>query len=274
MPKSGRTSFNHAGISFHYLDAGSGLPFVFQHGLGGDTLQTDGLYQPQPGIRFISMDCRGHGQTRPLGDPSRLNFNTFADDVLALGRELGLARIVIGGVSMGAGIALNIALRFPDRTLGLILSRPAWLDRPMPENLLVLTRVHSYIQKYGPQQGLELFKQTEAFAAVRAAAPEAAESLAGQFGEARAVDALERLYRLPNDVPNRSREEWAGIRVPTLVLATRQDPVHPFDYAEALAHAIPGAVLKELTPKSVSAERYRRETQTHLGEFLRAHFSE
>jgi pimeloyl-ACP methyl ester carboxylesterase len=266
-------NFNHDGLSFHYLDAGSGTPFIFQHGLGGDTQQTDGLYQPQTALRFISMDCRGHGQTRPLGDPGKLNFCTFADDVLELTRELGLAHIIIGGISMGAGLALNIAARFPDRMLGLILSRPAWLDRPMPENLLVLTRAASLIRRYGAQQGLEHFKKSVWFEAVSRDAPEAAESLAGQFREARAEEALERLERLPNDVPNRSREQWAGIRVPTLVLATRQDPVHPFEYGEVLARAIPGAVFKELTPKSVSPARYRLETQKHIGEFLHTHFA-
>ena len=33
---------------------------------------------------------------------------------------------------MGAGIALNFTLRHPERVLGLVLSRPAWLDAPNP----------------------------------------------------------------------------------------------------------------------------------------------
>ena len=31
-------------ITFHYLDMGQGLPFVFQHGTGGDIHQTHNLF--------------------------------------------------------------------------------------------------------------------------------------------------------------------------------------------------------------------------------------
>ena len=34
-------------ITFHYLDGGQGLPFVFQHGLGGD------VHQAQDGCALI-----------------------------------------------------------------------------------------------------------------------------------------------------------------------------------------------------------------------------
>ncbi len=33
-------------ITFHYLDGGQGLPFVFQHGLGGDVHQAQDLFVP------------------------------------------------------------------------------------------------------------------------------------------------------------------------------------------------------------------------------------
>jgi hypothetical protein len=56
--------------------------------------------------------------------------------------------------------------------------------------------------------------------------------------------------------------------VPTLVLANRRDPIHPFEYGEALAQAIPGAEFKELTSKSVSRERHESEVQQFLEYFL------
>ena len=71
LRSSSMAILEHDGLSFHYLDKGSGTPFFFQHGLGGDVNQTFGLFQPPPGIRLISYDCRAHGETRPLGDPEK-----------------------------------------------------------------------------------------------------------------------------------------------------------------------------------------------------------
>src|SRR5262249_56655796 len=56
--------FTHDGLRFSYRDEGQGLPFVFQHGLGGDLSQPFSLYRPPPGIRLLGFDARGHGQTR------------------------------------------------------------------------------------------------------------------------------------------------------------------------------------------------------------------
>ena len=271
--KLGMPFFNHNNIRFHYLDNGSGTAFIFQHGLGASARQPEELYQPRAGFRFVSMDCRFHGETQPLGDPSKLSFNTLADDLLALMTGLGLARAIVGGISMGAGVALNFAVRFPQQTLGLVLSRPAWLDEPMPENLLSLPAAAAAIRQYGAQAGLERFKQSETYAAVLRRSPDSADSLVRAFTDPRAEEAVARLERLPNDVPNRNRAAWASIAVPALILATRSDLIHPLEYAQTLAGAIPGAVLKELTPKSVSPERYRLDTQASIAEFLRDHFA-
>jgi pimeloyl-ACP methyl ester carboxylesterase len=125
------------GLAFHYLDEGAprNLPFVFQHGLGGDVYQPAGVFSPPPGIQLLSLDCRGHGQTYPLGGAQKLSFSSFADDVATLMDRLRLGRAVVGGISMGAGVALNLALRHPKRMAGLVFSRPVWLDSPRPENL-------------------------------------------------------------------------------------------------------------------------------------------
>ena len=102
---------HHDGLDFHYRDHGQGIPFVFQHGLGGDVNQSFGLFTPSPGYRLITLDCRGHGETRPLGDPDTISLATFADDVCALLNQLALPQVVIGGISMGAAVALNLTLR-------------------------------------------------------------------------------------------------------------------------------------------------------------------
>src|SRR5678816_3082409 len=128
-------TFHHDSIAFHYEESGSGLPFVFQHGLGADVTQPFGLFTPPRGLRLIALDVRAHGLTAPLGGPAKLCFRTFAEDLLALFDHLRLERAVVGGISMGAALALHFAVRWPERVLGLVLSRPAWLEKPCPWNL-------------------------------------------------------------------------------------------------------------------------------------------
>jgi pimeloyl-ACP methyl ester carboxylesterase len=100
-------SFTLGTATLNYVDAGRGLPFVFQHGLGGDISQLRKVLDPPPGVRLISSDARAHGCTVWSGDAAELSFDTLGDDLIGLLNHLGLARAVIGGISMGAGVALN-----------------------------------------------------------------------------------------------------------------------------------------------------------------------
>jgi pimeloyl-ACP methyl ester carboxylesterase len=265
--------FRHEELHFRYFDSGSGTPFIFQHGLGGDISQPCGLFTPPPAFRLLGFDCRGHGETRPLGDPKKIGLASFADDLLVFMDHLQLTHAIVGGISMGSAVALNFTLRFPQRVLGLILSRPAWLDGPMPRNANVFAIIAHLIRQYGPRQGLEIFKQSGDYIEILQQSPESASSLLGQFENPRAEETVVKLERIPNDSPNSDRTEWGSISVPTLVLANRQDPIHPFEYGEILAGAIPRAEFRELTPKSASVEDHTKDVQTFIEGFLQKHFS-
>src|SRR5262245_51152949 len=117
--------FSHDGFKFHYQDSGAGLPFVFQHGLGGDVTQPFGLFKPPSGVRLLAFDMRAHGKTHPHGDATKLCFATFGADLRAFLDYLGLPRAIVGGISMGAALALHFTLRWPERAMGIVLSRPA-----------------------------------------------------------------------------------------------------------------------------------------------------
>lgn len=265
-------AFDRDGIHFNYVDTGTGLPFVFQHGLGGDVNQPLGFFadvlQASPPFRMISLDCRGHGETRPLGPESKLTLEQFADDLVALLDDLEVSQIVVGGISMGAAVSLNLALRYPERIRGLILSRPAWLDRPDPENLAILKHVAALIREHGCDAGRERFLQSTEYAAIVDESPDVAQSLLSQFEHPRAVETVAKLERIPADSPCRDRAQWAGIAAPTLVLANRQDPIHPFSFGEILAAAIPGAELREVTPKSVDVSSHEKDVRTCILDFI------
>src|SRR5262245_38296441 len=173
--------FRRDGIDFAYVDRGEGIPVIIQHGLGGDTAQPTLLFQPPPGFRLISFDARGHGETRPFGPPEKIALAAFADDLLGLLDHLGIERAIVGGISMGAAIALNLGLRYPDRMLGLILSRPAWLDRPFPPHLAIFPLLTRLIQECGPQEGRRRFLETEEYRRLKAVNPDSAQTLADHF---------------------------------------------------------------------------------------------
>ena len=169
--------FKHDGLEFHYQDKGEGTPFIFQHGLGGDVSQPFGLFSPPPGFRLLAFDCRGHGQTHPLGDPAKIRISSFADDLRAFMDQLELKQAVVGGISMGAAITLNFTLRYPERVLGLVQSRAAWLDGPMEHNARVFGEIARLIRKEGPERGFEIFKKSKDYLETKRQSTDSANAL-------------------------------------------------------------------------------------------------
>ena len=259
-------------IKLNFVDEGHGLPLVFQHGLGGDLNQPLGLYRPLASVRLIACDMRGHGETRPLGDHAKLTIATLADDLIGLIDHLGIKQAIVGGISLGAAVAVNVALRYPDRVLGLVLVRPAWIDRPLPENVALYTAVARLIRESGPQVGLARFRSMPEFLAMERESPDCARSLVGQFEHPRALECVARLERLAADSPCSDRTLYGNLKMPTLILGNRQDPIHPWPLANSLSDLIPGALLREVAPKSVSLDRHAADVQQAIDDFLSLHF--
>ncbi len=261
-------TFDRDGLKFYFKDEGNGVPFVYQHGLGADITQPFSFFAGgHRGMRLLSLDCRAHGQTRPLGPEEKISISTFADDVVAFMDIRKLETAVVGGISMGAAIALNIALRYPDRVKALIVQRPAWLGQPMPDNLRVLVAIGELIREHGAQKGKEIFKTLPEYAALEKESPDTAASNLAQFDHPRAEETAIKLLRIPNDAPCADRE-WKKVKVPTLVIANRVDAMHPFAYGEQLAKEIPGAKFAEVTPKSMSVARHTSDARAKIEDFI------
>ncbi|MSU36558.1 MAG: alpha/beta hydrolase [Pedosphaera sp.] len=260
--------FEHDSLRFHYREAGSGIPFVFQHGLGGDSTQTFGLFSPPPGFRLITLDCRGHGETHPLGPEEKLSIPQFAEDLRALLDSLHLEQVILGGISLGAATVLHTALTWPERVRGLVLSRPAWLDTLRTEGFEIFGFIARLIRRYGAFQGAIRFQESHEFQRIRDKSPDNALSLLAQFAHPRAEETVAKLERLPLYQPAHPASRWEKIGVPTLILGSREDLIHPWASAVEYAHRIPGAELYELTPKSAGKEQHALETQRFISEFL------
>src|SRR5258708_1929671 len=141
--------FRRDDLNFYYEEHGSGTPLIFSHGLAGNADQAYELVGQLPGFRVIFYDNRGPGKTRAPANLTHLNFQTMAGDVLALMDPLSIEIAAVGGVSMGAAIALAFCLAHPQRTLAAILTRPAWLNQPEPPNLAMFPAIAAMIQDAG-----------------------------------------------------------------------------------------------------------------------------
>ncbi|MDN5917915.1 MAG: alpha/beta hydrolase, partial [Pseudonocardia sp.] len=101
-----------------YLDDGEGPDvLVLLHGGGLDHRMWQSQLGAFPGWRVIAPDARGHGDSSTPSSPYRL-----VDDVVAILDALELVRVVVVGLSMGAGTAVDLAVERPDRVRGLVVS--------------------------------------------------------------------------------------------------------------------------------------------------------
>jgi pimeloyl-ACP methyl ester carboxylesterase len=264
--------FQHDNLQFHYRDEGAGVPFFFQHGLGADLTQPFSLCQPPPGIRLIGFDARAHGQTKPTGPEDKISFNTFAEDLRALMGHLHIRQAIVGGISMGAALTLNFTLRHPERVLGLVQSRPAWLDAPEPYNVTMFSLITRLVREHGRERGKERFIESPDYKETLAKWPDVANSLAGQFDNPVVEDTAFKFERIIRDAPCHDRREWANIKAPTLILANRFDPIHPFEHGVEMQRLIPGAEFQEITAKGVSLEQHNADVRRWIDSFLRRHY--
>ncbi len=115
--------YDHDTGPIHYVTAGEGPPLVFLHGLGGQlenwTHQIAGFAKTH---RVIAPDLPGHGRS----GGEEIGFLDHWRSLEALLDHLGLARVVLCGLSKGARVALMLATRRPERVAGIIAVN-AWV---------------------------------------------------------------------------------------------------------------------------------------------------
>jgi pimeloyl-ACP methyl ester carboxylesterase len=102
---------------------GVGPPIVLGHGFGGSARNFGALARAlKPRFRVVRFDARGHARSEAPTDPQAYAPEAFVADVTRVLDHVGAREAVIGGLSMGAGIALRFALAHPDRTRALVLA--------------------------------------------------------------------------------------------------------------------------------------------------------
>ncbi|MGR4878542.1 alpha/beta fold hydrolase [Streptomyces sp. LARHCF249] len=113
---------NGVNVFFDDLGPRGGAPVILIHGHPFNRT----MWAPQTaaltaaGYRVIAPDLRGYGESPVL--PGKTLLADFADDLAGLLARLGIEQVVVGGVSMGGQIAMELRLRHPGLVRALVLS--------------------------------------------------------------------------------------------------------------------------------------------------------
>lgn len=248
-----------------YIADGQGRPIFLQHGLGGDAAQPAEVFPQGVGWTHHVLECRGHGQSG-AGDPAAFGIARFTDDLAEVIEKRALAPCPVGGISMGAAIALRLAVTRPELVSALILARPAWLTDAAPANLAPNAEAGRVIAEGGD---LETFLVTETARSLAREAPDNLTSIEGFFSREPRSTTAELLTRLSADGTGVTEAQIRALSLPTLILGTEEDVVHPMALAEAFHDLIPGARLVRLTPKGRDRAAHTTGFKAALAEFLK-----
>jgi len=243
--------------------------FVFLHGLGGSTDQTKSSFTDVPNnVRMVYMDLRGNGKSE-MGDISELSFQNMAKDVRDLCEYLGLSNIVIGGISMGAGVATRFCVNWPQYVKKLILIRIAWLDAKMDASVRgPMERLAKLLQSEDLELAKAIFMSEAYYQEMKDIYPYNVRSDIAAFDYYAARETAMKYVKMPADSPISDLSELECIAVPTMILANRKDPVHPYCYGEVYAQYIPNSKCYEIPSKNESFDGHYAQMNKFLREFL------
>ncbi|HET6528987.1 MAG TPA: alpha/beta fold hydrolase [Actinoplanes sp.] len=204
------------GINLYYETHGSGHPMMLLHGgLGSGEMFGPILPTLADHHRVILVDLQGHGRTADIDRP--IDVRLMADDIAALIDHLGLQHPDVVGFSLGGGVALQAAIRHPEK-VGKVVTASANIRRSAiyPEML----------EQQGQVNGAaaEFLKDTPMYEVYHRVAPRPEDfpRLLDKIGEAMARDFD-------------FTEEVRGLRVPTLVVAADADMAPPSHFVEVFA---------------------------------------
>ena len=201
------------GINLYFETHGSGRPLILLHGgLGSGEMFGPILPALTERHQVIAPDLQGHGRTADIDRPIDIRF--MADDIAALIDHLGLDQPAVVGYSLGGGVALQTAVRYPAKVRRLVAaSAHIRADAIYPEMRAQQGQVNA--------AAAEFMKDTPMYELYQRVAPHSEDfpRLLDKIGESMAVDFD-------------FTEEVRGLQVPTLIVAADADMAPPSHYAE------------------------------------------
>jgi len=219
---------------------GNGPPLILVNGIASamDTWNPQVLECLSANHRLVIFDARGTGFSGPSGGAGSISL--YARDVLHLMDALGIACADILGFSMGASVAQELAIGFPDRVGRLVLvagtcgggeaagTDPGVWDRLLDKRGSVEVVSRRMFSLIFPAPWLESHDPLRYCPDVSETTP--AEEIARQ---------AEAFCSWPGSYDRLDR-----IRLPVLVIAGSEDAVIPPENSVLLCKKIPGARLE------------------------------
>jgi pimeloyl-ACP methyl ester carboxylesterase/acyl-CoA-binding protein len=239
-------TFKHEGFTLAYEIHGpdDGPPVLLLHGILLDAAVNRDVAGPlaDAGFRVVLLDLLGHGRS-DRAEAAELRSDFFAEQVLACLDHLGIEAAAIGGLSLGAIVALQVAVTAPGRVKALLLEMPV-MEESTPFAAILLSPLvfatNYFAWLYRPwSQFLQRLPRP------RKAVFESVLNAAAQDPEAiRSI--LHGVLVGPVVPPRRLRRK---IEAPALVIGHAGDWLHNLDDSRALSEELPNGRL--ITAKSI-----------------------
>src|SRR3989440_3415952 len=107
------------GINLYYESQGTGRPLILLHGgLGSGEMFGPVLPQLAERHQVVTVDMQGHGRTADIDRP--IDVRLMAGDIAALIDHLKLDKPDLVGYSLGGGVALQTAVKYPKKVRRLV----------------------------------------------------------------------------------------------------------------------------------------------------------
>lgn len=242
-------------------------PLFFLHGLGASRQQTVSALSLLETRSLIAPDLPGHGDSLAF-DPAHFCFDSFADLVIDLMDELEVETVDLGGLSMGSGITLNLALRYPERVKKLIVLRPSWLDRVEPDHLSLVARVGQWLDEGDEESATMKLALHEDYQDLVSKNVPVAESLTALLDRRKDPASTQVLFKMWQSRPFANLTDLARITNECLVLDTTRDELHPQQVAAAIAGILPNSRTATLPPRYHDGPAYQLALNAELNRFL------
>lgn len=252
------------------LPAGQAEPLLLIMGLGANATSWE-MQIPDFSreYRVIAFDNRGAGRSDKPKSPYTMP--QMADDAVGMLDHLGIGSAHVFGMSMGGMIALELALRYPQRVRALVLGG-TMAGGPKavlagPQLIQQWASTATLPMEQAIENGLRFLYSEEFIARNRERLMQRALEMAHLQPP---MDALQRQFMAV--VQFNTHERLGEIKAPTLIIAGTDDKIVPAENSRILAEKIPGAELVELEGggHGFLAEKAAETNSTVLA-FLRRH---
>ena len=236
-----------AGVDLSGDETGDGIPIVLLHGLTATRryVVMGSRALERSGHQVIAYDARGHGRSSPAPTPASYTYEDLGQDLIAVLDDRAIERAVLAGASMGAHTLLWLALHAPERVAAAVVITPAY--DPESHDREGRFEYWDALADGLRHGGIDGFVRASERPDLPESWRETVEKVTRQrLSQHEHLDAVADALRVvPRSRPFGSISELAAISVPTLVVASADepDPGHPQAVGEAYAAVIPGARL-------------------------------